>query len=93
LFDEPLKPGSTIKCKIIGGIIYADEKGQDDKLIVCPLNNNFIHINDISNLKYETLNKIRYFFNNYKSNLNINVVTGQFLHKEAAIKLYETKKV
>ena len=96
LLDEPLIQGTNIKCKIIGALKYIDEKGQDDKLIVCPANNvdtRFIHINDISNIKYETLNKIRYFFDNYKSNLNIKVTTGHFLNSKQAIKLYENRKI
>ena len=91
LLDEPLLPGTFIQCKIIGGLEYSDEKGRDNKLIVCPSNDadrRFIHINDISNLKPDTLNKIRYFFENYKRNLHIDVKTGRFLTSSQAAQLY-----
>jgi inorganic pyrophosphatase len=96
LLDEPLAPGTIIKCKIIGGLEYTDEKGKDNKLIVCPANDvdyRFININDITNLKPETLNKIRYFFEHYKDNLHINVKTGKFLNKIQATKLYHDSKI
>jgi inorganic pyrophosphatase len=96
MLDEVLPPGTVITCKIIGGIIYSDEKGQDDKLIVCPANNvdqRFININDIKNLKMETLNKIRYFFQHYKDNLNINTFVGDFLNRSQAIDLYNNSKI
>jgi len=92
LLDEILPPGTKIKCKIIGGFKYSDEKGKDGKLIVCPANdvdNRFIYINDISNLKRETLNKIRYFFENYKDNLNIDTKLTKFLNSVEATKMYE----
>jgi inorganic pyrophosphatase len=92
LLDESLPPGTKIKCKIIGGFKYSDEKGKDGKLIVCPANdvdNRFIYINDISNLKPTTLNKIRYFFENYKNNLNIDTKLSKFLNRVEARKMYE----
>ena len=96
MLDEPLTPGTTLSCKIIGGIKYIDEKGQDDKLIVCPANNvdpRFININDIKNLKPQTLNKIRYFFQHYKDNLNITTTVGDFLNKTQATQLYNKSKI
>ena len=95
LLDESLKPGTRIKCKIIGGFEYSDEKGKDNKLIVCPANdvdNRFIYINDISNLKPETINKLRYFFSHYKDNLNIDTTVGHFLNKYQATKMYQSYK-
>ena len=91
LLDEPLPPGIKIGCKIIGGIEYSDEKGLDNKLIVCPadsVDKRFININNINNLKPETLNKIRYFFQHYKENLNIKTIVGNFLDHNQALKLY-----
>ena len=96
LLDEPLNPGTRIKCKIIGGFEYSDEKGIDNKLIVCPTNdvdNRFIYINDISNLKPETLNKIRYFFTHYKDNLHINTTFRHFLNKNQANNMYKNKSL
>jgi inorganic pyrophosphatase len=95
LLDEPLQPGSMILCKIIGGLEYKDEKGLDNKLIVCPANEidaRFVNINNISDLKMETLNKIRYFFHHYKDNLSIDVYTGSFLNRSQAIQLYLNSK-
>jgi len=95
LLDESLPPGTRIKCKIIGGFKYSDEKGKDEKLIVCPANdvdNRFININDISNLKPETLNKIRNYFENYKENLSRDTKFGKFLNSVEATKLYEKSK-
>ena len=96
MLDEPLAPGTVLTCKIIGGIKYIDEKGQDDKLIVCPANNvdpRFMNINNITNLKPQTLNKIRYFFQHYKDNLNIITKVGEFLNREQAIQIYNQSKI
>lgn len=96
MLDEPLAPGTVLTCKIIGGIKYKDEKGQDDKLIVCPANNvdpRFMNINDITNLKPQTLNKIRYFFQHYKDNLNITTTVGEFLSRGQATQLYNQSKI
>lgn len=95
MLDESLPPGTVLSCKIIGGIKYSDEKGQDDKLIVCPANYidpRFININDIQNLRPITLNKIRYFFQHYKDNLNITTTVGDFLNSSQATKLYYKSK-
>jgi len=95
LLDEPLIPGTIMPCKIIGGLEYSDEKGKDNKLIVCPANNvdiRFKNINDISNLKKETLQKIKWFFKNYKNNLNIKPSIGKFLNSAEANNYYWNSK-
>jgi inorganic pyrophosphatase len=96
MLDEPLQEGVIIKCKIIGGIEYTDQKGTDYKLIVCPANDidiRFKYINNITNLKPDTINKIRYFFNHYKDNLHVKVSTGKILNSVDATQLYNKYKI
>ena len=54
LMDEALVPGCYIKCKIIGCLETIDEKGNDPKLILVPIDKvdpNSVNINDINDIK------------------------------------------
>lgn len=95
LMDEALNPGTYIKCKIIGGIEYSDEKGEDSKLLVCPTNYvdpRFTNINNIEQISPETISKLYTFLENYKNNLNIKTVVGKLLNYNDAVKMYEKYK-
>jgi inorganic pyrophosphatase len=59
--DESLVPGSYIKCRIIGCLGNADEKGEDAKLIlvpakkVCPMTSDIESVHDLSKHLIEKL--------------------------------------
>lgn len=64
-----LLPGTILKCKVIGALVMEDEKGLDEKLIVVPapdVDASFDDINDITDLKDTTKDKISHFFEFYK---------------------------
>ncbi len=66
----PLITGSIINCRPIGGLKIIDESGKDDKIIAVPnfnISNQFNNINDICDVPENILEKIYYFFENYKS--------------------------
>lgn len=89
--DEPLVPGSYIKCRIIGCLETADEKGEDAKLIlvptkkVCPMTSD---IESVDDLPKHFIEKITYFYQHYKDLENKKVTIGKLLDKYEAISIY-----
>jgi inorganic pyrophosphatase len=91
IMEESLIPGSYIKCKIIGCLETIDEKGNDPKLILVPIDKvdpNSQNINDINDISEHLLKKIKYFYEHYKDLENKKVTIGNFLNKEESIKIY-----
>tara|TARA_B110000438_G_scaffold294762_1_gene336668 strand:+ start:33 stop:497 length:465 start_codon:yes stop_codon:yes gene_type:complete len=69
IMDSVLIPGSIINCRIIGVLITEDEKGMDEKIIVVPethIDPDMSHVSDIKDLNRSILDKINFFFSNYK---------------------------
>ncbi|BBA85329.1 inorganic pyrophosphatase [endosymbiont of Sipalinus gigas] len=61
--------GSIIECKPIGILFMEDESGEDNKIIALPsdkISKEYININEINELNEDLLNKITFFFENYK---------------------------
>lgn len=68
LTDEALYPTSIVKCRVIGVILTEDEKGVDDKLLLVPIKDpDNAHVHDISGVSPHSIEKLRFFFENYKS--------------------------
>lgn len=91
LMDEELISGCYIKCKIIGCLETIDEKGNDPKLILVPIDKidpKSININDINDISEHSLKKIRYFYEHYKDLENKKVTVNNFLNREESIKIY-----
>jgi inorganic pyrophosphatase len=91
IMEEVLVAGSFINCKVIGVLQTIDEAGEDDKLILVPINKvdpNSININDINDLNDIIKNKIKFFYENYK-NLEPNkwIKVDEFQNKDVAIKI------
>jgi inorganic pyrophosphatase len=89
--DEPLVPGSFIKCRIIGCLETADEKGEDAKIILVPMkkvNPNTSEIESVYDLPKKFIEKITYFYQHYKDLENKQVTIGRLLDKDEAIKIY-----
>lgn len=68
--DKTLYPGTVINCKVIGMLEMTDEAGVDTKILavpgpkIDPING---VVNDITEVSEGLKNKIRHFFENYKS--------------------------
>jgi inorganic pyrophosphatase len=67
--DYPIIPMSIVKVRPVGVIIMRDEAGMDEKVIVYPdvtVDPRYSHINNITDVPKETLDKIVHFFKHYK---------------------------
>lgn len=67
--NYPILPGTHVQVRIIGALLTEDEKGQDEKIIVVPIDNIDKHFSDINNytdLEQIYLDKIEHFFKHYK---------------------------
>ncbi len=67
--DYPIYPMSIVRVRPVGVIIMEDEAGMDEKVIVYPdvkVDPRYAHINNITDIPKETLNKILHFFKHYK---------------------------
>lgn len=70
LGDQEVLPGTVIPSKIIGMLEMTDEAGIDTKILAVPtekIDPNSSEINDISDVSNSVKNKIKHFFENYKS--------------------------
>lgn len=94
--DSVFFPGCYVLCKIIGVLITDDEKGRDEKIITVPANSidpDYSNYNDISDLPISSLNKIKFFFENYKKlEKDKNVRVGEFFSKKIALNFYNQYK-
>ena len=69
LCEEPLFPTCLIKCRPIGYLFTEDNNGEDYKIIMVPVTKVdpfFKDIHELSNLSKNRLEKIKFFFENYK---------------------------
>ena len=70
LCENPVLPGSVIKAKPIGVLVMEDEAGKDEKIIAVPLEKidpiDGLY-NDIKEIPQALKNKIKHFFEHYKS--------------------------
>lgn len=92
LCNSELVPTCTIQCKIIGALMTSDEKGQDEKIILVPIDKvdpESIGVVDITDIKEPLLKKIKQFFTHYKElEPNKFIIVGNFVGKDIANKIY-----
>lgn len=70
LASEPLYPGTLIECRLLGELATEDEEGPDAKLIAVPkakVDPAFAQYENLDQLPEFTKNKIKHFYENYKS--------------------------
>lgn len=70
LNEYPLQAGSVIACRLIGVLVMEDEAGMDEKLLAVPVSKidpRYDNIKSIDDLPKATLNKIKNFFETYKT--------------------------
>jgi inorganic pyrophosphatase len=69
IVDSKLLPGCKIKCHAVGVLITEDEKGMDEKVLFVPTNKiapEMSNVRDLKDLNSHSLDKITFFFENYK---------------------------
>jgi inorganic pyrophosphatase len=93
--ENPIISGATISCRIIGGLETCDEKGEDTKLILCPMSKVSPlekHIKCIDDLPSSFISNITYFYQHYKDLEDKQVTIGKLLSlSEANEKLSDAK--
>ena len=70
LSELAMYPGTVIPCLVIGMLEMEDEAGMDIKILAVPtkkIDPLFGEINDITDVPEATKNKLRHFFENYKT--------------------------
>ncbi len=91
--NYPLQAGSVIKCRLIGVLIMEDEAGMDEKLLAVPttkIDPTYEDIKSVNDLPKAILNKIKNFFETYKTlEPGKWVKVKDFADKETAQKMLE----
>jgi inorganic pyrophosphatase len=98
LCDEGIYPTSHIKCKMLGVLHTMDESGEDDKIILVPMDKidkHSVNVNNITDISEFVKKKLIFFFDNYKKMepkkwVKINPVFGD---KDKAHKVYTNSLV
>jgi inorganic pyrophosphatase len=88
LTEKPIMKDTYLDVYIVGVLIMEDEKGMDEK-ILCVLEDDYTKIQNITDLDESILDKIHWFFSNYKNNQQdkwSNVI--RYDNREHAIDLY-----
>jgi inorganic pyrophosphatase len=70
LSSQPVVPGVTMKCHAIGMLATEDEEGEDTKIIAVPtakIDPFYGVYADIEDVPEAILNKVKHFFENYKT--------------------------
>jgi len=85
----PVLPGSVVRARPIGMLEMEDEAGNDNKVLAVPViktDPHFSDITDIGDISEHTKNKIKHFFESYKTLENGKwVKVKNFLGREAAL--------
>ena len=69
IMNNPLLPGSVVKCRPVGVLKMTDESGVDAKVIAVPVSKItplFDNIKDVTDVAELTLKQISHFFEHYK---------------------------
>jgi inorganic pyrophosphatase len=96
LCEESLYPCCYINVRIIGALITEDESGMDEKIISVPVTEidpTYKDIHDINQLPKNILQKIRFFYENYKKlepNKWIKVL--EYVNCDIALNIYNESK-
>lgn len=89
--EQSIISGSYIKCRIIGALETHDEKGEDTKLILCPMpkvSHMERHVNDIEDIPKAWIDDLTHFYQHYKTLEKKKVTIGNLVNKADAIKKY-----
>jgi inorganic pyrophosphatase len=93
LNENSFQAGSVIACRLIGVLMMEDEAGMDEKLVAVPVTKidpTYDGIESLNDLPKATLNKIKNFFETYKTlEPGKWVKVKDFQDKEAAKKMLQ----
>lgn len=70
LSSQPVSTGTLIPCRVVGMLATEDEEGKDAKLIAVPkgkIDPAYATVNNIDEIPEYLKNKIKHFYENYKS--------------------------
>jgi len=93
LNENSFQAGSVIACRLIGVLMMEDEAGMDEKLVAVPVTKidpTYDGVESLEDLPKATLDKIKNFFETYKTlEPNKWVKVKEFQNKEAAKKMLQ----
>ena len=98
LCKESIRPTSHIMCKMVGVLHTIDESGEDDKIVLVPIDKidkHSVNINDIEHVTEFKRKKLVFFFDNYKKMepkkwVKVDPV---FENREKAYKIYKNSLI
>lgn len=94
LISHPTFPGCEIPARIIGGLVMADEKGDDQKILsVAAVDPRFKDIDCLAKVPAHTLKEIEYFFSIYKDLEGKSCQVAGWLDKTAAIAMWQKYRI
>lgn len=86
----PTFPGCVIQSRVIGVLIMADDKGQDEKLLAVPVDDpRFAGVNRLEDIPAHVLKEIEHFFRVYKDLENKETHIEGWKDAAFAAQLYE----
>lgn len=86
----PTFPGCVIKSRVIGVLLMADDKGQDEKLLAVPVDDpRFNEVKSLDDVPPHILEEIAHFFRVYKDLENKETHIEGWKDAEFAAKLYD----
>lgn len=86
----PTFPGCVISSRVIGVLIMADDKGQDEKLLAVPVDDpRFDGVNRLEDIPAHVLKEIEHFFRVYKDLENKETKIEGWKDAEFAKQLYQ----
>ncbi|PWI58900.1 inorganic diphosphatase [Sulfoacidibacillus thermotolerans] len=93
LTSFPTFPGCVIESRVIGVLIMADDKGQDEKLLGVPTQDpRFAHVQSLADVPPHTLKEISHFFQVYKDLENKKVTIKGWEDIESATRILNESK-
>lgn len=88
MISAPTFPGCTVPARVIGGLLMADDKGEDQKILsVAAVDPRYDGIENLNDLSPHILREIEYFFSIYKELEGKESVVYGWVDREKAMEL------
>lgn len=94
MISSPTFPGCLVPARVIGGLLMADDKGEDQKILsVAAVDPRYDGVNNLHDLSSHILREIEYFFSIYKELEGKESVVSGWIDREKAMEiLYASQK-
>lgn len=98
LMDDPLIPGCSVTCRLVGYLDTEDDEGNDPKLLAVPVDRidpSMSRVKDIADMLDRhglLVKRVRHFFQHYKDLENKTVRIGEFGDRDTAYQLWKDGK-